>query len=72
MLPIGPPSPTSFVLAHNVQSKDEVDAIMSQVEAAGGVITRPASEAFWGGYSGYFQDLDQHLWEVAWNPALLP
>lgn len=67
-LPLASPSPTEFTLGHNVSSKDEVDAVMEQVQNAGAIIVKPAQEAFWGGYSGYFQDPDQHLWEVAWNP----
>ena len=42
---------------------------MAQAERAGGRIVKPAHETFWGGYSGYFQDPDGHLWEVTWNPA---
>ncbi|MDH1265654.1 VOC family protein [Pseudomonas sp. GD03944] len=59
-------------LAHNVASRDEVDAVMTQAAAAGGTLVKPAQETFWGGYAGYFQDPDQHLWEVAWNPEDLP
>ena len=57
-----------MMLAHNVFSKAEVAAVMAQAEAAGGTIVRRAHDAFWGGYVGYFQDPDGHLWEVAWNP----
>ncbi len=56
-------------IAHNVRSKEEVDRLLDEVERAGGTIVKPAEEAFWGGYSGYFSDLDGHLWEVAWNPG---
>lgn len=62
------PSPTEFALAHNVASKAEVDLVMTQAERAGAAIVKPAQDAFWGGYAGYFQDPDGHLWEVAWNP----
>jgi catechol 2,3-dioxygenase-like lactoylglutathione lyase family enzyme len=62
------PSPTEFTLGHNVSSKAEVDAVMEQAKKAGAVIVKPAQETFWGGYAGYFQDPDRHLWEVAWNP----
>jgi uncharacterized protein len=61
-------SPTEFTLGHNVNSKSEVDAVMNQAKTAGAVIVKPAQDTFWGGYSGYFQDPDGHLWEVAWNP----
>jgi catechol 2,3-dioxygenase-like lactoylglutathione lyase family enzyme len=71
-LPLGGPSPTEFTLGHNVSSKAEVDVVMEQAKNAGAVIVKPAQETFWGGYAGYFQDPDQHVWEVAWNPQLLP
>ena len=67
-LPVGHASSTEFSIAHNVGSKAEVDDIMEQAGKAGGTITDPAHDRFWGGYSGYFQDPDGHLWEVAWNP----
>ncbi|HEX4085710.1 MAG TPA: VOC family protein [Chthoniobacteraceae bacterium] len=70
--PPGPASPTEFTLAHNVATREEVDAILRKVPAAGGIITKPAQPAFWGGYAGYFQDPDGHLWEIAWNPEILP
>lgn len=64
------PSATEMTLGHNVSAKAEVDAVMEQAARAGGLIVRSAQEAAWGGYSGYFQDPDGHLWEVAWNPEL--
>jgi len=71
-LPLASPSATDFSLGHNVSSKAEVDSVMAQAQAAGAKIVRPAQDTFWGGYAGYFQDLDSHLWEVVWNPGLLP
>jgi uncharacterized protein len=71
-LPLDPPSATELTLGHNVSSKTEVDAVMQQAEAAGARVVKPAHETFWGGYAGYFQDPDKHLWEVVWNPDLLP
>ncbi|MGQ0751294.1 MAG: VOC family protein [Betaproteobacteria bacterium] len=68
-LAAGPPSPTEFTIGHNVGSKAEVDAVMEQATRAGATIVKPAHDTFWGGYAGYFQDPDRHLWEVAWNPA---
>ena len=67
-LPASTPSPTEFTLGHNVASKQEVDAVMAQAGQAGARIVKAAHDTFWGGYSGYFQDLDGHLWEVVWNP----
>lgn len=68
-IPLSPPCPTEFTLGHNVNSKDDVDRVMLQAGAAGAKIVKPPADTFWGGYSGYFQDPDGHLWEVAWNPA---
>jgi catechol 2,3-dioxygenase-like lactoylglutathione lyase family enzyme len=67
-LAASPRSPTNMTLGHNVASKAEVDAVMAAAAAAGAVIVRPAHDTFWGGYAGYFQDPDAHLWEVVWNP----
>ena len=61
-------SGTELSLGHNVSSKAEVDAVMEQARNAGAVIVKPAHDTFWGGYGGYFQDPDQNLWEVVWNP----
>ncbi len=65
-IPESPPSPTEFTLGHNVSSREEVDAVLAQASNAGATIVRPAHDTFWGGYAGYFQDLDGHLWEVIW------
>ena len=67
-VPLGSPSATEFTLGHNVGSKQAVDTVMAQAKKAGAVITDPAHDTFWGGYSGSFQDPDGHLWEVVWNP----
>ncbi len=67
VLPMAP-SPTELTIGHNVGSKEEVDRVMEQAKKAGAIITDPAHDAFWGGYSGHFQDPDGHLWEVVWNP----
>lgn len=71
-LPQGSPDPTALSLGHNVASRAEVDAVMDQAMRAGASLVRPARDTFWGGYAGYFQDPDRHLWEVVWNPHLLP
>lgn len=67
-IPLGTPNATDFTIAHNVSSKDEVDAVMGQAKDAGASTVKSAHDTFYGGYAGYFQDPDGHLWEVAWNP----
>lgn len=67
-IPPGEPNATEFTIGHNVSSRREVDAVMAEATAAGAAIVKPAHDTFWGGYAGYFQDPDGHLWEVAWNP----
>ncbi|MFB5269413.1 VOC family protein [Paenibacillus enshidis] len=62
-------SPGEFTIGHNVGSKEEVDQIMEEARKAGAVIKVSAHDTFWGGYSGYFQDPDGHIWEIVWNPA---
>jgi catechol 2,3-dioxygenase-like lactoylglutathione lyase family enzyme len=66
---VASPGAPGFSLAHNVASRAEVDAVMAEAGRAGAKIVKAALETAWGGYAGYFQDLDGHLWEVAWNPA---
>jgi predicted lactoylglutathione lyase len=66
---VGPPSPTEFSIGHFVQSKEEVDTLLKQAEAAGAVVTEEPHDRPWGIYSGYFQDPDGHLCEIVWNPA---
>lgn len=67
-LAVEPRSSTEFSVAHNVNSKAEVDAAMERAARAGAGIVKAAHDTFWGGYAGYFKDPDGHLWEVAWNP----
>ena len=57
-----------LTLAHNVHSKGEVNKVIEQALASGATLLKPASDTFWGGYSGYFSDPDGHPWEIAWNP----
>lgn len=64
-----PSSATEFSLGHNVGSRDQVDAVMAEAVAAGAEVIKKAHDTFWGGYAGYFSDLDGHLWEVVWNPS---
>ena len=71
-IPVAPRSPTELTIGHNVRSPQEVDLVMEQAKRAGARIVKPAAKTFWGGYAGYFHDPDDHLWEVAWNPAMLP
>ena len=60
---------SGLALAYNARERADVDAVMKEAQKAGGEILKPAADTFWGGYSGYFADLDGHLWEVAWNPG---
>jgi catechol 2,3-dioxygenase-like lactoylglutathione lyase family enzyme len=69
-IPETPHSPTEFSIGHNVRNSEAVDAVMAQAAAAGATIVKTASETFWGGYAGSFQDPDGHLWEIAWNPEI--
>jgi catechol 2,3-dioxygenase-like lactoylglutathione lyase family enzyme len=71
-LAVGPMSATEFTVGHNVSSKADVDAVMQQAAAAGADIVKQAHDTFWGGYAGYFRDLDGHVWEVVWNPQWTP
>lgn len=71
---ISPQLPTSrcsfsgITLAYNAGSKEEVMAIFEKVKTAGASIAKPPQDTFWGGFSGYFADLDGYYWEVAWGP----
>jgi catechol 2,3-dioxygenase-like lactoylglutathione lyase family enzyme len=65
-------SPTEFSIGHNVGSEREVDTIMELAEKAGARVVKRPQKTFYGGYAGYFQDPDGHLWEVVFNPAAIP
>lgn len=67
-LPLDSRSSIEFTIGHNVNSKNEVDELMRQAASAGATIIKPATDTFYGGYAGYFQDPDGHLWEIVWNP----
>ncbi|MFN2588660.1 MAG: VOC family protein [Actinomycetota bacterium] len=69
-IPQTPRSPTELTIGHNVGSRDAVDEVMTQAMKAGARIVKRAHDTFWGGYAGYFQDPDDHLWEVVWNPEI--
>jgi catechol 2,3-dioxygenase-like lactoylglutathione lyase family enzyme len=69
-LPPSAPSATESSIGHLVNSRAEVDQVMEQARKAGATIVKKAGETFWGGYGGYFQDPDGHLWEIAWNPEV--
>lgn len=70
-IPLQSPCATEFTIGRNVGSKTEVDAVMEPARRAGARIIKPAADTFWGGYAGYFQDPDGHLWEIAWNPQMV-
>ena len=69
LAPRGGKSPLEFSIGHNVLSDQEVDAVMEQARNAGATIAKEARATFYGGYAGYFQDPDGHLWEVVYNPG---
>lgn len=62
------PAATELTLGHNVASREDVDRVMADAARAGARVVKPAADTFWGGYAGYFQDPEGHLWEVVWNP----
>jgi catechol 2,3-dioxygenase-like lactoylglutathione lyase family enzyme len=71
-LPVSTRSATEFTIGHNVGSEQEVDDAMRQAIAAGARLVKPTGKTFWGGYAGYFQDPDGHLWEIVFNPEFIP
>lgn len=70
--PLEPASATEFSIGYNVSTPAEVDNIVELAERAGARVVKKPQKTFWGGYAGYFQDPDRHLWEILWNPQLLP
>lgn len=64
----GSTASSGFALAHNTRTREEVDEIFARLKERGAKIVKEPEEVFWGGYSGYFSDLDGHKWEVAHNP----
>jgi len=71
-LPVQTASPTAFTIGHNVMRRGEVDEIIASAARAGAIVVKPAQDTFYGGYAGYFRDPDGHLWEIVWNPQMLP
>lgn len=69
-IPLGPAQSGEFSIGHTVADRAEVDAVLARAEAAGATLTERPHDRPWGIYSGYFRDLDGHLWEVLWNPRL--
>jgi len=69
-VPLGPPTTGEFSIGHLVATRAEVDAVLSEAEAAGATLTDQPHDRPWGIYSGYFRDPDGHLWEIIWNPRL--
>jgi hypothetical protein len=69
-IPLEPPTSGEFSIGHVVASKTDVEAVLAQAVAAGATLTDHAHDRPWGIYSGYFRDLDGHLWEIIWNPQL--
>jgi uncharacterized glyoxalase superfamily protein PhnB len=71
-LPKQPVSPTAFTIGHNVADRGEVDENIESARRAGAEVVKDPQPTFYGGYAGYFRDPDGHLWEIVWNPELLP
>lgn len=71
-VPLGPPKTGEFSIGQAVASKAEVDALLTQAQAAGATLTDRPHDRPWGIYSGYFRDPDGHLWEILYNPRLTP
>ncbi len=71
-IPLSASGTSEFSIGHNVRSKAAVDSVMELAKNAGAKIKEHARDRFWGGYSGYFQDPDGHLWEVVYNPNMIP
>jgi uncharacterized glyoxalase superfamily protein PhnB len=68
-LKLQPESATELSIGYFVNNDKEVDRIMEQAKKGGAKIVKPAQKTFWGGYAGYFQDVDGHLWEIGHNPG---
>ncbi len=71
-LPRQPVSSTAFTIGHNVSRREAVDEAMAAAARAGARIVKAPQDTFYGGYAGYFSDPDGHLWEIVWNPQMLP
>lgn len=71
-LPEQPVSSTAFTIGHNVSQREDVGRIMGQAQRAGAEIIKAPQDTFYGGHAGYFRDPDGHLWEIVWNPQMLP
>lgn len=67
-LPNAPASSLEFSIGYLTESRDAVDHLIEQARAAGATVTDAPHGRAWGIYSGYFKDLDGHLWEIIWNP----
>ena len=64
------PNSTEFSMGYTVNSKEKVDELLERAKRAGATVTEPPRDRPWGIYSGYFKDLDGHLWEIIWNPGV--
>ncbi len=71
-VPLGAPKSGEFSIGQLVSSRAEVDALLDRAQAAGASVSTPPHDRPWGIYSGYFRDPDGHLWEIIWNPRMLP
>lgn len=71
-LPKTPICTTAASIGHNVLHREDVDDVMRNAKGAGAKVIKEPQDTFYGGYAGYFTDPDGHLWEIVWNPAMLP
>lgn len=61
-----------ITLAHNVENEIQVLDLLEKAKCSGAKIVKQGQKTEWGGFSGYFSDLDGHLWEIAYNPFFWP
>jgi predicted lactoylglutathione lyase len=57
---------TEVLICMSAESRDEVDAIASRADAAGGKIDPGPKQDYGFMYGRSFEDLDGHIWEVMW------
>lgn len=61
-----------FALSYLTRSEKEVDELIESLRKKDVTIIKVPQKVFWGGYSSYISDPDGYLWEIAFNPYLIP